>query len=120
MRKTSYWEPMLAGLAAGTVAGLFGAGGGLVLIPLLTWLTDIQEEQVFPTSISIILPICLVALGATTLRTGLAWETALPYLLGSGIGGFFAGKFGGKIPARWLHRGLGILILWGGARYLWK
>ena len=32
---------MLAGLSAGSVNGLFGAGGGMVLVPLLTlWLTE--------------------------------------------------------------------------------
>ena len=30
---------IIAGVGAGLVAGLFGAGGGLVLVPLLGWLT---------------------------------------------------------------------------------
>ena len=29
------WNYLLAGAAAGSIAGLFGAGGGLVLVPLL-------------------------------------------------------------------------------------
>lgn len=111
---------MLAGFCAGAVAGLFGAGGGLVLIPLLSLLTDISEEQLFPASVSIILPICVVTILATAMTTGLPWADALPYLLGSCVGGFFAGKYGQKIPASWLHRGLGVLILWGGWRYLWR
>ncbi len=32
---------LLAGTAAGAVAGLLGAGGGMVLVPLLTVLTHI-------------------------------------------------------------------------------
>jgi len=32
--------------------------------------------------------------------------------------GLLAGKYGERIPAHWLHRGLGVLILWGGIRYL--
>lgn len=119
MRKHPYWGYAAAGVGAGAVAGLFGAGGGLVLIPLLTALTDIREEEVFPTSVSIILPICLVTLLSTAAAGVLAWEAALPYLLGSAVGGFLAGKYGRKIPGLWLHRGLGILILWGGIRYLW-
>jgi uncharacterized membrane protein YfcA len=46
------------------------------------------------------------------------WSTALPYLLGSAIGGVAAGLWGKKIPVKWLHRLLGALILWGGIRYL--
>jgi len=108
----------IAGLGAGAVAGLFGAGGGMVLVPLLTLLTSMEEEEVFPSSISIILPICVVSLAVTAIHGGLAWREAIPYLFGSAIGGFIAGKWGKNIPVKWLHRGLGILILWGGYRYL--
>ena len=110
---------LIAGLCAGTVNGLFGAAGGMVLVPLLTGLTDLEEAEIFPSSISIILPICLVSLCYTAFTTGIDYNTAFPYLIGSGIGGIAAGLWGRKIPVLWLHRGLGILILWGGIRYLW-
>ncbi len=88
------------------------------MVPLLTLLTDFQEEEIFPSSISIILPICIVSLAATAMNGAVDFFSALPYLIGSGAGGFFAGKWGEKIPVKWLHRGLGLLILWGGIRYL--
>lgn len=109
---------LLAGACAGAVAGLFGAGGGMVLVPLLTILTDIDESALFPSSVAIILPICAVTAVCTALFSGLAWAPAIPYLIGSGIGGWLAGKTGSRIPTRWLHRALGLLILWGGIRYL--
>lgn len=109
---------IIAGLCAGAVNGLFGAGGGMVLVPLLTLLTDMEEHEIFPASISIILPICLISLGVTLSKSAPDWNLALPYLLGSAAGGILAGFFGKRIPAKWLHRILGILILWGGVRYL--
>lgn len=118
MRERKYMGSILAGLGAGTVTGLFGAGGGMVLVPLLSLLTPLEEEQIFPTSISVILPICLVSLSVTAMQRGLPWTEAIPYLIGSAVGGILAGIWGKKIPAKWLHRGLGILILWGGYRYL--
>lgn len=108
----------IAGLCAGAINGLFGAGGGMVLVPLLTKLTDLKEQEVFPASVSIILPICLVSLTMTLDLQSFDWKALLPYLLGSGVGGIFAGIFGKKIPTLWLHRLLGVLILWGGVRYL--
>ena len=113
-----HWGLLLAGGLAGAVNGLFGAGGGMVLVPLLTALACLNEEEIFPASISIILPICLISLTVTGLTGTIAWRKALPYLLGSGAGGILAGVWGKKIPVKWLHRGLGILILWGGWRYL--
>lgn len=118
MKKRLYMGAALAGLAAGTVTGLFGAGGGMVLVPLLTLLGVTKDEDVFPCSVSIILPICTITLIATVVFGTVDWRAALPYLLGSAAGGFFAGKWGRKIPVKWLHRGLGLLILWGGIRYL--
>ena len=119
MRDHPYMGILLAGTLAGAVTGLFGGGGGMVLVPLLTLLAPLEEEAVFPASISIILPICITSLAVTLFRGSVDFLTALPYLLGSGLGGFLAGKWGQKIPVKWLHRGLGILILWGGVRYLW-
>ena len=105
-----------AGLAAGCITGLFGGGGGMVLVPLLTLLTPLKEQEIFPASIAIIFPICIAAL---VMSQTVDIPSALPYLPGSLAGGILAGKFGQKFPVVWLHRILGILILWGGLRYLW-
>ena len=117
-RLSDSWKMAIAGATAGIVNGLFGAGGGMVLVPLLTALSDLEDRAVFPASISIILPMCFVTLGISAMGMALPWREALPYLLGSATGGVLAGFFGKKIPTVWLHRGLGILILWGGIRYL--
>ncbi len=119
MRKSQGFSLLLAGLGAGAVNGLFGAGGGMVLVPLLSLSHALSEKEIFPASISIILPICLVSLAVTAWTGSIAWQEAMPYLAGSAIGGFCAGLWGEKIPVKWLHRGLGLLILWGGIRYLW-
>lgn len=107
-----------AGICAGAINGLFGAGGGMVLVPLLTRLSDLEDEEIFPASVSIILPICLVSLALTFHPDQIPWKTTVLYLLGSGVGGLLAGLLGKKIPTVWLHRLLGLLILWGGFRYL--
>lgn len=118
MKHQKYWGIILAGVGAGAVNGLFGAGGGMVLVPLLGLCTDLEESEIFASSIAIILPICIVSLIATAISGTVAWLDALPYLLGSAAGGILAGIFGDKIPSKWLHRVLGIFILWGGFRYL--
>lgn len=115
--KKSFFPMALAGFSAGAVNGLFGAGGGMILVPLLGRLGKLGEDEIFPASISVILPICLVSLWMHR-GNGLPWAQALPYLLGGGMGGVCAGLWGSKIPAKWLHRILGVLILWGGVRFL--
>lgn len=107
------------GCTAGTINGLFGTGGGMVLVPLLSAFTDIKSDTLFPSSVAILLPICIVSLLFSSGWESFSYMTALPYLLGSVLGGVCAGIWGKKIPSTWLHRGLGLLILWGGIRYLW-
>ena len=115
MRGKRLWGMVLAGACAGAVNGLLGAGGGMLLVPMLSAFTCLREEEIFPSSVAIIAPICVVSL---LLTRDIAWAESVPFLLGSAVGGLLAGLWGKKIPTLWLHRGLGILIIWGGIRYL--
>ena len=108
----------IAGGAAGLVNGLFGAGGGMVLVPALGQRTGLGEQERFPASIAIIAPICIISLFFSD-SWQLTVKDILPYLFGSVLGGIAAGLWGKHIPTLWLHRILGALILWGGIRYLW-
>lgn len=107
-----------AGLAAGAVTGLFGAGGGMVLVPLLRLFTDLEEDTIFPSSVCVILPVCTVSLISVWVTKGLPFRASFPYLIGSFVGGILSLPVSRKIPTKWLHRLLGTLILWGGVRYL--
>ena len=107
----------ISGAAAGFINGLFGAGGGMVLVPMLGKKAGISEEARFPASIAIIGPICIVSLFCAG-QSQLTFGDVLPYLLGSIPGGIAAGFWGKRIPVVGLHRILGIFILWGGIRYL--
>ena len=107
---------VIAGFCAGAVTGIFGAGGGMVLVPLLIILTDLDESSIFPSSVAIILPIALTALLLGSPKIPLT--DAAPYLIGSTAGGVLSGILGRHIPTVWLHRILGLMILWGGVRYL--
>ena len=109
---------ILAGGVAGAVNGLLGAGGGMLLVPLLSLFTDLEEGQIFPTSVTVILPICLVSLSISPGFVDLPWNHAWSYLIAAIPGGILAGWLDKKIPVKWLHRILGIIILWGGVRHL--
>ncbi|MBE6934293.1 MAG: sulfite exporter TauE/SafE family protein [Ruminococcaceae bacterium] len=109
---------ILLGTAAGAVNGLLGAGGGLLLVPLLTLVGQLPEEEVFPSSVAVMLPICITSLCISPGLGHLPWQDAWPYMLAAVPGGIFAGLLDKKIPVKWLHRSLGLLILWGGIRYL--
>lgn len=118
MGKKQLWSGVFCGGVAGIINGLFGAGGGMVLVPLLQKYCHIPDDKLFPTSVSIILPISLVSLSVHLSNSELPFRSCWPYLLGGCVGGVVAAFTGKKIPVKWLHRILGAMILWGGVKYL--
>lgn len=106
----------LSGAAAGAANGLFGAGGGMILVPLLTRWAGLEDKKAFATSISIIAPLCLVSIGVYCFQESLDVWAALPYLIGGFFGGLIGGKLFRKVPAKFLHRLLGLIIIYGGVR----
>ena len=115
MKKKTY-TAVLAGALAGLANGLFGAGGGMLLLPVLEKRTDLKSKELFASSVCIILPISLVSLGVYLWQGGGFVRESVPYLLGGGAGGLIAGLLLKRLPAKLLHYLLGGFILWGGLR----
>ena len=108
----------LAGALGGLVNGVFGGGGGMVLLPLLGRWGDLRPKAVFANCVAVILPVCLVSAAVYFLHAHLDLSAAWPYLLGGGLGGLVGGATFEKVPVKWLKVLFGLFLLYGGARYL--
>lgn len=117
-----HWKTWLSfglfGAAAGVINGLFGAGGGMVLVPLLQRAGRLPDQEAFASSIAIILPLCLVSLLVYGRSGSVPWGPSLPYLAGGLLGGLLGGLIFRRVPPRLLHRVFGAVIVWGGLRLL--
>ena len=109
----------LCGAAAGLVNGFFGAGGGMVLVPLLISLGQLEDKQAFASAISVILPLSIMSLLIHAYQGTLDLSGSLPYLIGGLGGGLLGGLLFKKVSVTFLHKALGLVILWGGFRMLW-
>lgn len=118
-KKRRHLGAACSGIAAGLLNGLFGGGGGMLLIPGLKRFARVEEEALFPTSVSVMLPVSILSLGISAMTTPLPWSGTWPWLIGSALGGISVALWGRRIPVLWLHRILGAMLLWGGVRYLW-
>ncbi len=110
------WKYAVTGALAGIANGLFGSGGGLFLVPLFTAWCGLKQKQAFATSVAVIFPLSAVSLLVFSLRGGLAWNVAWPYVVGGAAGGLFSGLIFQKLSVPWLRRLFGILLLYGGIR----
>ena len=104
------------GAAAGIINGAFGAGGGMILVPLLCRWAKVPERKALATSVAVVLPMSAVSAAVYWLRGAATLSQALPYLIGGTVGGVIGGKLFPRLPAGILRRVLGALILLGGLR----
>lgn len=107
-----------AGALAGAANGLFGGGGGMILVPLLLRWAHVEEKQAFASSVAVILPLCLVSAGVYWLRGALELGTAFPYLLGGLAGGWLGGKLFRRVSPGALRTVFALFLLYGGIRCL--
>lgn len=112
------WKYRISGAAAGLVSGLFGGGGGTVLVPLLTAWCKMGQKRAMANCVAVIFPLCALSAVIYLLRLGLHLLTALPYLMGGLAGGLLGGKLFRRVPGPWLRRIFGVFLVYGGVRYL--
>jgi len=94
----------------------------MLLIPLLTKLCRVEDKKAFATSVAIVLPICVTSIAVYALQGSVSLEGAWPYLAGGALGGIGGGLLFKKVSAGFLHKALGLFILWGGFRlvFAWR
>ena len=100
------------GLAAGIGSGLFGIGGGVIIVPALVFLLAYTQHKATGTSLVILLPPVGLCAVLEYSRTGnVNWKAAVfvavGMLLGAGIGAVIANKLSGPV----LRLMFGIFVL---------
>lgn len=79
------------GLGAGVLTGLFGVGGGFIIVPALVAFSGMEMQRAIGTSLLIITLISAMGIAAQFVGGVTApWSVTLPFLLGS-VAGLFAG-----------------------------
>ena len=108
----------IAGAAAGLANGLFGGGGGMVFLPILSRWGRLEDRKLYATCVGVIFPVCLVSAAVYILRGGVSLMTALPYLAGGLMGGWLGGKLYGKVPTGLLKWLFAAFLFYAGVKYL--
>ena len=94
---------LIAGLSVGFVNGFLGAGGGMILVPLLTYLFKMDTKVVHSTAVFVMMPICLIS-GITYIVKGVVdFKTLLPVAIGTLIGGVIGSVFLKKLQSKWIN-----------------
>ena len=106
----------LVGTAVGFLTGLFGVGGGFVIVPALTLILGFTMPQAIGTSLLVIAINAATALAARLGTTGVNWSVALPFtaaaLAGVLTGSSIANRIDARALVRWFAASLVALSLY--------
>jgi len=93
---------LLIGLFSGVVSGMFGIGGGVIIVPALIYLAKFSQHSAIGTSLAILLPpIGFLAVleyyrhGNVDLKAALI--VAIAFIIGGWIGAHFANHISGHL-----------------------
>ncbi len=107
------------GLAAGVAAGMFGIGGGLIIVPALLILVGLKEKQSICTSLASLIPPVGLLGAAEYYREGyINIKYALLIALGLFIGAYFGARIVTSMPDAVIRRLYGLFLLVLAARML--
>lgn len=109
--KNKFWICSVIGVITGFLNGLFGSGGGTVVVPALERFLNYEEHKAHATAISIILPLSIVSMFIYLKGANIDFKTVLFISSGGVIGGFIGAKFLKNIPSKWLHKIFGIFMI---------
>lgn len=98
------------GIAGGALSGLFGVGGGIVMVPLFALWLGLEQRRAIATSLIAIIPIALAGMAGYATGSAVNWGAGLALGLGGVLGGQLGVWLLPRVPVR-LLQGIFTLIL---------
>jgi uncharacterized membrane protein YfcA len=111
---------VLAGVGAGFAGGLFGVGGGIVLVPVLTGGFGLTQHQAHGTSLAAIGATALASLVVYALHGNVVWLTAALVGLTSMVAARYGARWAARVSRPALARAFAVLLVVVAVRLLWR
>ena len=109
---------ILIGLITGVANGLFGAGGGTILVPSLQKFLHLETHRSHATALAVIFPLSLLSIFFYRKAGELDWTALLWISAGGTVGGFLGAKFLNRLSSKWLHRIFGLFMMAAAVRMI--
>lgn len=98
-------------LAIGTIVGIFGGGGSILMVPLLLYVLHLEPRTAIATSQVVLAVTSLVALIAHAASGRVVWSVGVAFGGAGMLGAFLGGLVAHFIPSRVLLIGFALLML---------
>jgi uncharacterized protein len=106
------------GVAAGVLSGLFGIGGGIIIVPALVFLGLTQKHATGTSLTALVLPVGIFGVLEYAHRHEIEWKYAVGIAVGITVGAFLGARVAGSLSNLVLRRAFGGLMLLVSLRFL--
>lgn len=104
---------------SGVINSLLGAGGGILVITILSKL-GLDPKKAHATSICIILPICIFSAFLYLYKQRVRLNNVLEYIPGGVIGSIIGAFILSKVKPKILKKFFGAFVVWAALQLLFK
>jgi uncharacterized protein len=111
---------LVGGLAAGMLAGLFGVGGGILFVPVLTLGLGLSQLDGEATSLLAIIPTVVAGTWTQQRYGNVRWRAALVMGMAALAGVEGGARIAESLPEHALRRLFGLLMLVVAAQIAWR
>lgn len=108
---------VLTGVGAGLANGIFGGGGGMIVVPMLIMLLKYPSKYAHATAILIILPLSLTS-ALFYVAFGINVSTLIPVSIGVILGGIIGAILLSKLSNKWITIIFSIIMVVAGVKML--
>lgn len=117
-RPMQYLVAALIGLMGGVASGLLGVGGGIVMVPAMVLLLQMNIKTAIGTSLAVIIPTALTGAAKHWQLGNIEWRVAGSLVPMAIIGGFVGAALTKHLPAETLKKLFGGFMIAVGCRLL--
>jgi uncharacterized protein len=102
---------LAVGLAAGFLSGLFGVGGGVLLVPALVFVLGMDQRRAHGTSLAAVLPMSAASLVSYWVSDDVDWAVAGWLVIGAVAGAIIGAHLLDRLPQRTLGIAFSVVLL---------
>jgi len=106
------------GITIGFINGLFGAGGGSLLVPSLEKFAKYDTHKAHATTVAVILPLSAISAAVYIWGVDIDWLAVLWVSIGGIAGGIVGAKLLSKLAGMWLNILFGTFLIAGAVRMI--
>ncbi|MCR1898221.1 sulfite exporter TauE/SafE family protein [Irregularibacter muris] len=104
-------KAIVVGLFTGFINGLFGSGGGTIIVPALVFLFGIEQQKSHATALLIILPLSIISSFIYFNNQLIDYPLTLKVSFGAIFGSYIGAKTLSKIPNKLLRKIFGVFMI---------